>query len=357
MCKIKFKDMNNMKKRKLYECMWGGEEFQFPAYKTEYRGAYSNNSYTFFDKKSIADENICSELAALFGIQDWELFKKKFDRSISGSGRELKNIARLHSSSLCALLFFYNLSVDNTFQISIGEKEYSFYNSDFEYQNPVIKNRHPSNIDIVLTGEEIGSGKEAVLFLESKFSEYYEGTGRQLKINSAYLNDPKGKAIYNEASLKKIGLEMVPPDGNENFLLRSKETCYLAGIKQMISHYIGVRNLCENPDEGKGEIANKVKKGAKVLLGEILFEDRIGQLPIGKGIGCFKSYKDKYHKLAAVLNEQLQKDRISEKITVLPDVLYYSIFQDNSFVLERIREFYFASGKKENHEGIPAKKC
>ena len=84
-----------------------------------------------------------------------------------------------------------------------------------------------------------------------------------------------------EHYLAKMGLNMTTCDGNEIFILRSEETCYLEGIKQMISHYIGIRNLFVTADQREDTVAYAVSAGAKVLLGEILFTRGIGQLSIG----------------------------------------------------------------------------
>ena len=348
MNKIEFENMTDCKKRNLYECMWDSEAFDFPVKKTEFKKSESNNSYTFSNASSTDMDKCANRLIELFGIKKHSLFKEKFAQSCNGSGKELKRIATIHSSSLCALLFFYNVSKDNPYVIENEGKEYIFTYSCFEYQNTVLNGRNPSNIDVVLIGKNKQSGEDVVLFLESKFSEYYNNVGRKLKIATAYLddksypNDNYGKVIYNEASLAEMSLEMTELKDGKNFILSSKEACYLEGIKQMISHYIGIRNLCDSPKNKEDNVARAVSKGAKLLLGEILFTKGIGKLHIKKGIECFASYKEKYRILANILNEQLKKDGMSDKITVLSDVLSY----DKRNIQEPlIKRFYFESGK------------
>ena len=349
MNKTAFGYISAPKKRNLYECMWGSKTFDFPVEKTKFRGSVSDNSYTFTNI-STTNEDICRDrLADLFGIKCRDLFKEKFAQSCSGSGQELKRIARLHSSSLCALLFFYNVSKANPYSIELEGEEYIFTFSRFEYQNTVIEGRRPSNMDIVLIGTEKMSGKPVVLFLESKFSEYYERLGHQLEIATAYLKNNYGKDLYERDSLAKMGLYTIVQDGKENFILRSKETCYLEGIKQMISHYIGVRNLCNSPDRKEDDIVYTISAGAKVLLGEILFTKGIGRLPIGDSEECFASYQKRYIILANTLNEQLKKDSMSDKITVLSDILSYTQFRDKEYIQEpQVKRFYFELGKHEN---------
>ena len=331
--------------------MWGSKSFNFPVKKTKFGGSVSNNSYTFTNTSS-TDEDICRNgLAKLFGIRNHDLFKEKFSQSCSGSGQELKRIAVLHSSSLCALLFFYNVSEEDPYIMDIEGKEYSFTHSCFEYQNTVIAGGNPSNIDVVLVGTDVMSGSPTVLFLESKFSEYYESAGRiSGKISAKYLDNNYGKAVYSEDNLAKMGLSQkinqnTDQDKNTSFILCSKEPFYIEGIKQMISHYIGVRNLCDKPDKKNDTVADAISAGAKVLLGEILFTKGIGQLPIGNGEECLAAYQKKYRILADIMNEQLKKDGVSNRITVLSDILSYSQFQDKEYIRPQIRRFYFDFGK------------
>ena len=116
----------------------------------------------------------------------------------------------------------------------------------------------------------------------------------------------------------------------------------------MISHYVGVRNFCDNPAKNDKVIANAISNGARILLGEILFTKGIGQLPIGNGKNSFDSYQEKYHLLAKAMNNQLLIDGKSNQITVLSDILSYSQFQNSSCIKEeQIKRFYFEMGKNE----------
>ena len=82
-----------------------------------------------------------------------------------GSGQEERRITTLHSSSLCALLFFYNVTDNHPLTIKgVG----TFKESVFEFRSPVRDEEHPSCMDVVLIGED-EEHKPLVLFLESKF--------------------------------------------------------------------------------------------------------------------------------------------------------------------------------------------
>ena len=344
---LDFESMSK-KKRDLYECMLGSPEFDFPVEKTVYRGAITPNSYTF-SNTSAEEEDVCrARLAKIFKIANSDLFKQKFSQSISGSGQELKRIATVHSSSLCTLLFFYNVSEVNPYIMEIEEEEYVFTYSCFEYQNKVIEGRNPSNMDVVLVGTHKNTGMPVVFFVESKFSEYYERTGKQLEVAAEYLSNKYSEPIYRSNCLWDMKLHIVEQPGNTNFVLISDDVCYVEGIKQMISHYVGVRNFCDNPVKNDKVIANAISNGARILLGEILFTKGIGQLPIGNGKNSFDSYQEKYHLLAKAMNNQLLIDGKSNQITVLSDILSYSQFQSSSCIKEeQIKRFYFEMGKNE----------
>lgn len=345
-----FKSMSK-KKRDLYECMWGSMEFNFPVEKNVYRGTITPNSYTF-SGTSTKKEDVCrTGLEEIFEIANPEMFKLKFRQSISGNGQELKRIATVHSSSLCALLFFYNVSEKNPYILKINKKEYVFTYSCFEYQNKVIEGRNPSNMDVVLVGTHKNTGLPVIFFVESKFSEYFERTGRQLEVAIEYLCNTYSEPIYRSDALADMGFHVREQPGNTNFVLQSDDVCYVEGIKQMISHYVGVRNFCDNPGKEDTVIYNAISNGAKVLLGEMLFTKGIGQLPIGNGNKSFDSYREKYQILAKTLNFQLHKDRKINQITVLSDILSYSQFQYNRCIMEKqIKRFYFEMGKTNEND-------
>ncbi len=336
------------KQRNLYEAMWGNREFLFPVEKTKVPGGYSNNSYSLIGASS-TDMNVCCQrIMELFSIEDKGLFREKFVQSCSGSGQELKRIATVHSSSLCALLFFYRVTPEHPLAICLEGEKCIFDFSCFEYQNTVIEGRNPSNMDVVLAGQN-ESGRPVVLFLESKFSEYYMRTGRKLEIAEEYLDNRFGRRLYTESIMGQLGFEIEHPvPGGKTFGLVSRDTCYIEGIKQMISHYIGVRNLYEriqrdtsNKDIIGKNIVEKIRAGAPIYLGEILFDKKIGKLIIGNKKSCFDSYREKYMILSGLLNGQLQEDGMLGHMVLLQDLLQYSIFENTNYRLEEaIRKFY-----------------
>ena len=56
----------------------------------------------------------------------------------------------------------------------------------------------------------------------------------------------------------------------------------MMGYLLCVSHFIGVVKLCDSPTSKDDAIAKAIAAGAKVILGEILFTDRIGKLTVNK---------------------------------------------------------------------------
>jgi len=363
-------DLNSMDKSKkaykVYSHMWS-DDSRIPGKtcKTYYPKSKrdSNNSYSFeisglsseylttAKKLSREDkETIADQLISIFKVNDEEKenFKNKLIDACSGSGREGAKITTLHSSSLCAFLFFYNVSRDNRLSLEIEGKNIEFDEVFFEYQNEVIEGRNPSNVDVVLTGKDC-EDKDIILFLESKFSEYL--SGGQANIAQEYLNQYPN--IYNnpedkpqkQTILDKIGFEFKKNKNEENESFKhqikiynkteevykigpKKGSAYSEGIKQMISHYIGIENYLNKPDERCD--SRIMPKDAKVYLAEIMFE-----FPFQKAKEQLANYTNYYKDLAKELN------KLNENIHVCEEPLKYSLFIDKDFVNSTIKNFYF----------------
>ncbi len=345
---IIFEEMDG-RRRKLYEAMW--KDFDFSKMKAEINRTYStryqkesDNSYCFGGE--LNKEQI---IANAFGINNIELFAIKYKMATEGSGEEKWKISSLHSSSLCALLHFYNVTEDNPLILELvtdkqPKRVIEFTESFFEYKSPVINN--PSNMDVVLLGKD--NGQDVVLLLESKFSEYFLGASSVLHdVSNQYLDKKYASALYTDEVLTKMGLRK-KPDGEGYFKLESFDgQFYIGGIKQMISHYTGVMNVLngESYDEKgkKSEVQEKVKnainkENAVVILGEIVFDSIIGDLELRPKVKCGSAYSDKYEKLALQIKDLTKENKRFEIIT---KELGYSLFKDNKHKIEpKIKEFY-----------------
>lgn len=212
-------------------------------------------------------ENMLSEkYRKLFGIED-EMFDQAFQIVTGGVGNELAKINSVTSSSLLSLLVFYPLfykSAKHSLTISINESLISFTKCFFEVRNKVI--RLPSCIDVVLQSED----KKTLLFLESKFLEYEDTKTKETYGKSYY-------SLYSEYLRDYLKDISVTTDKEGMTQLTSKTEIYIEGIKQTISHLIG---LIRGPKDETTECytreyqeaySNAYKEATTLVYGTILF--------------------------------------------------------------------------------------
>lgn len=332
--------------RVIYKGLW---EHCFTELEIEPTSKNANTTY----RLSGEIDNAADIIKKCFRIENADLFNKKFEMAVSGNGEEAYKILTMHSSSRCSLLTFYNMDEEHTITLIIDGKEVVFDCSVFEFKNPAVK--CPSNIDVVL----LSADRKAVLFLESKFSEYYVGaTEKSSLISKAYLTHEYGKAFYNEVWLNSIGIHLDKgADESKKFSLVSMygTQSYLDGFKQMISHYIGIRQRIDGKRiaadnssknvEIAGEILSIVTDPeAKVYLGEVLFDKFV--LPAGsEGVldpsEAYENYSRVYRELACKMNEVNREAGLEQKFIVLADNLRYSdIFKAGTFIDSYAHDFY-----------------
>lgn len=295
--------------------------FKCEVRETKYRDSFSRNSYFFVSNK----KDKCDSLIDIFNINNKDLFKEKFKMSTKGKGHEISRILTVHSSALCPLLCFYNLSKNNTIEYEIEKgKKCIFDESYFEWENTCTKNGGPSSVDVVLVGYfKNEPDKKVIFFLESKFSEYLKPGVCHPR--SEYLNYD---LIYNKDFFRNLDLVFDDSldfywEKNHKYqgftIGKNGDGVYSEGIKQIISHYIGVVNLLngDNKKANKWEEINHCKD-AHIYLGEILFD-------FGPSSSNYlKSYKDKYGRLAIELNKlKFNIKNYNAPFKVLSNVLIY----------------------------------
>lgn len=309
-------------------------------------------------------------LISLFGISEPELFRKKYEQAVTGDGKESEKIMTPHASSLCALLFFYNVTEENPLVLELGGRMYRFHRSLFEVKNQVTDRGMPSNMDVVLVGRGVDSDRGAVLFLESKFSEYYSYCKDSYAISRRYMDDSIGSDIYlTRRAMRESGLDDsdLKDVTGENFTIRSSEKTYIDGVKQMISHYIGVRKWVDRSRmigamtvATRGDIVVLDPDRTDVFLSQIVFDRGIKDLRIKlrsaarKRCGgdtaqcdscpagcpkCFDDYSSRYRLIARVLNQREASQRYP--FAVGPELMCYSAFPFGTHAVEdRIRQYY-----------------
>ena len=274
--------------------------------------------------KKLDKLEIRNNLKDIFGIKS-ELFDQKYAMAISGDGQEYRRISTLHSSSLVALLCFYSVSEDHPLTMDIDGQTVEFYKSLFEQKNLIGKDaagkEHNSNMDVVLIGKN-SADESVILFLESKFSEYL-AHGKYDKISFVYDD------IYNALTAKGQqpidGLNIVR--GTDTWSISAAQGCpqqYCQGIKQMISHYLGIKN---------GFIKDKGKEYDHIYLGEILFK-----FPecMDKGHKSYDSYVGLYKQLARKLNRIYSEP----KFKMFESSLTYQDLLRDFELDEMVRKFY-----------------
>lgn len=381
------------KKRKIYEKLWKENVFwsdfgkkddnsknnnNVNIKKTIHRGKPSNNSFSFCseykyngkdededillgqlssklkEKKLTENERAaikeelriihnlkCQTLIDAFHIKEENqgFFKIKFKQAVSGSGQELNKINRLHSSSLCCLLFFYNVTEDNSLTLTLTTKSregertrtVGFTKSIFEFKNKVVNGRGASNIDVLLIGKDQKDGKEIKLFLESKFAEYYLYSGRTCEIGEGYFNTGWSdydiyQNILNQLEAKKV-LKLIEDNKNGKIVhkLKAEESFYIKGLLQMASHYIGIRNYIK-------ENCDTLNNNNIVILGEMVFD-----FSEEKIVKALTAYQTGYRILADIIS----KEDNNSNFEILNEPRLYSEFRDNKFkVDEKVKAFY-----------------
>ena len=314
--------------------------------RTRWRGQDdSKNSFCFINPKvkyKHCKNDVLKKLKEVFDIKS-SSFDEKFEMAISGDGQEVKRISTLHSSSLAALLLLYSVNKDKTLKCKLDGKEYTFTDCFYEVKTSV-KDNHFSNMDVVLVGKN-SSNKDIIFFLESKFSEYLN-TGMCNNISKdAYEETYDKLGLTNvDGTIPGLCFEMGKGKDNEDCLLiKSSDPRipqYCSGIKQMISHYIGVTNFIDkgakamDPKQNFNELVNLLNNGADVILGEVLFDfdDKVTNVATK-----FSNYSSIYNKLAELLNEKLYK---SSKLHVLKEVLTYQELLNGFKIDKKVKDFY-----------------
>lgn len=253
----------------------------------------------------------------IFNIQD-PSFCMKFAQAISGDGQEAEKITTIHSSSLVSLLVFFGVSEKNPIRLKLGSDVNTFKRCEFEVKNEVdIDKGNYSNIDVALYGDDV------VLFLESKFSEYLSPSPYEVKPTDYY------NIMYSrlEDDLKQAQVAIGLNKKGKQVLARTgKESIYCEGLKQMISHYLGVTTEIKR---GREDLAGK-----KVYLGEVLFD-------FGEKVSSASKKLTSYRRAYDCLREGLQRcanEDCAGRLQVLPLITYQELLgmKENQTYLKKL---------------------
>lgn len=251
-----------------------------------------------------------------------------------------KRIRTIHSSALQTLLFFKSMGVANVLEID----GITYNRAFFEVKNKCVETNHPSCVDVMLVSED----EKTLLFLESKFTEYLH-VGNRKGINENYRMFYDSLDMFNVNNELELTSTYKNKDGKDVFDLQSsigKPLHYCEGIKQMISHYIGLLlgpAVVENRDYKR-----LFEKAENFRLGTILFDFSYAKGKNAKGKDFyddasikFDDYRHLYERLAKSLGNL--KLPIGRKIQVRKAILtYQEVLRDNpEYVIEdNIKKLY-----------------
>ncbi len=297
-------------------------------------------------------ENYVSEkYANKFRVQSdmRERFDEAFIQVTNGVGNESSKINSVISSSLLSLLVFYPLFKNEgkspCLKIRINHEDILFNKALFEVRNKVIG--YPSCIDVVLQSED----KSTLLFLESKFTEPIESLTTERTYGKSY------KPLYDKLSrmLKEGGISIA--ESKDNLILTSKTPCYIEGIKQSISHLIG---LVKGPQDVDSYPYNKAysdlyktayNQAERLMYATIMFDLNSLETPYSDLSDSTCTYSDLYtsiigkhgEAILVAIRDKFKKSTKQEKITVLPIPLtYQDIISSNAeYPLSKVvKSFY-----------------
>lgn len=294
----------------------------------------STKCFTNSQENNHTVEDIIMIISSVFdsSLKDNKRQRYLLETAVGGNGNEKYRFTRLHSSSLCAFLHYYRVSKESPIKLKIENDLIEFDQVAFEFKNPCIDKRYPSCIDVVL----VSNSNNLILFLESKFTEYLSNDSKS--VSKEYLK--YYEKISDRSNKLTDNIEYYMNEVTNKLDLHTKtDKLYVDGIKQMISHFIGVKNFCDGDLIELGKSINdedlnlykKFKKNdAKVYLGEMLYS-------FGNENLYLNHYQEEYSSLQTNLNKITDN-----QFTVLPEIMtYQELFKWNeNYFSKEIKDFY-----------------
>ena len=217
---------------------------------------------------------------------------------LAGSGSELicKACAK-HSSSMLAYNFFHWVSEDTPLEFF----DLKFTDVAFEVRLPCLLPQFPANLDIAL----IDRDHKTILFLESKFTEYFHNC--RFEISKSY------EGVVNCSWLVESYRRQTKKPGVQG---------YYDGIKQNICHLIALDRLMKQ-DEASREMLESQNLPAdyKVCFANIVFEPDSERFK--NDHVAFANYKSLFESFVEIVN-----GRFSESEFFLPKGSGFLTYRD-----------------------------
>lgn len=263
-----------------------------------------------------------------------ELFKAK--------KRQAKDwrINQINSSALTPLLFFYKPEIEPlSIKVKSRGETYTlvFNKSVFEKPNPVYGT--DSKIDVALYGKVEENGRDCVLFLESKFSEYLKSEDDTSRSNKYWdgdggMGDGALQIVNNYANSMHLLNDLsfgIDKKLNRSFVKSKYGRHYCQGISQMIAHNYGALRSDELSDN------------YMVFLGTVLFDFDKGSANLSVSDdyraeckALIDDYRRVYRELAIVLNTIND----SRDVYVVDEVLTHQEILIGYKLDDEVKEFY-----------------
>ena len=284
--------------------------------------------------KSQNGEDEFGTLKRIFGLS--ESARSLFSAVV---GNAQSKILTLHSSALLAFLCFNDVA---NHPITIDKIDKTVYDEVmFEVKNGVITASNPSNVDVLLMGEN----RKKLLFLESKFTEYLTGGKVDLSL------DKYGQ--FYELLKEKLPFEVSPdtkehkPDKThkepytvEKIRLSTgkKTTDHLDGIKQAFSHLLGLATGPASVQAQGNEAYDQslLDNASEIKFASIVFN--CNHEKFEKYNALYKSVFENSDAIKEAITEVLNKRELN--VAIVPQLLQYQeVFQHN-YLSDKVRAFY-----------------
>jgi hypothetical protein len=290
----------------------------------------NNDSDAFICKKKNDVVKLNRTLLDFLGITSSH-FAEHYERQVTGTGNESSKIDSIESSSRLALLCFCSVE-DSPITIDIPNFG-SFCASQcfFEAKNRVIT--LPSNIDILLVDK--AQGETRLLYLESKYTEYIRDAEKDVQIGKSYFN--KYENLMNSLS------EVVDHKDSKIKTNEAVKHTYQYGLKQMISHFIGVVQGPAAEDKNFVEIKKLWDEADQIYLGTILYKfDENDSTDTTPNDNSYFSCYSKLHKKLAVALNAYAKDKAKRIKVIEKPLTYQDIFSGDNLkaIPSKVAKFY-----------------
>ena len=270
--------------------------------------------------KSNEGEDAFDTLQRIFGIRESA-------RSLFGVvvGNAQSKILTLHSSALLAFLCFNDVA---NHPIKIGKTVYD--EVMFEVKNGVITASNPSNVDVLLMGEN----RKKLLFLESKFTEY-------LACRKAEMSARRYKKFYDELLAEGLQLDFYHKETEpvkQIYLFPGEGKKYVEGIKQAFSHLLGIATGPARKQAAGNEAYNSslLDNATEIKFASIVFNCDNDK---------FENYKGLYEsvfKNSDAIKEAIRKvvNKRERNVIIVPELLQYQEVFQRYDLPDKVREFY-----------------